>query len=390
MRAETLPSPTRSRVVALVSAAALILAGGQVGADAATAEDRGITAACDERTQQAAAEFADVESGLTHAGAIGCLVAYRVAQGKFVDGARIFEPGSHVTRQQMATFVAHTLDRLPAAQFELPVATGDLDVVDAASISVAHQANVERLHRAGIVAGYPDGTFRPGEPIDRAQMASFLARALQAAVGTELPRTEVFDDVEGPHRASIERLAAIGVVGGTTGSTYEPSAPTTRAQMATMIARSLDYLVTEGLMEPVAYARGTATASLAVVGVETERHEDFDRVTFTLDGDEGLAGWEVRQVDHPVAHGSGTEVDVDGATVLEVNLTGMALPPEHDEPAWDADRTVIDGDGVVEMVNQHVYEGRHQVFLGTTGPGSFSVDREADPQRVVVDVAHAG
>jgi hypothetical protein len=390
MRVDTLQHPRRSGIVALAVGALLALVVGQASVDAATgAEVRGIAAACDERAQQAA-EFVDVASDGAHAGAIGCLVAYRVAQGKLVDGDEVFEPGSQVTRQQMATFVAHALDRLPAAQFALPVATGELDVEDASSISAAHLHNVERLHRAGIVSGYSDDTFRPGEPIDRAQMASFLARALQAAVGTDLGRTDAFDDVEGAHRANIEKLAALGVVGGTTPTTYEPSAPTSRAQMATMIARSLDYLVTEDLMEPVAYARGTATASLAVTGVEVEEHDGFDRVTFVLEGDDGLAGWEARQVDDPVAHGSGEDVDVDGATVIEVHLTGMALPTEHDAADWDDDRTRLGGDGVVEIVNRHVYEGRHQVFLGVTGPGSFSVDREADPQRVVIDVTHDG
>ena len=37
---------------------------------------------------------------------------------------------------------------------------------------------IEALAASGITTGYPDGTFRPLEPVTRAQMATFLARAL--------------------------------------------------------------------------------------------------------------------------------------------------------------------------------------------------------------------
>jgi len=37
---------------------------------------------------------------------------------------------------------------------------------------------IEALAASGITSGFPDGTFRPTEPVTRAQMATFLARAL--------------------------------------------------------------------------------------------------------------------------------------------------------------------------------------------------------------------
>lgn len=37
---------------------------------------------------------------------------------------------------------------------------------------------IEALARSGITAGWPDGTFRPNEPVTRQAMAAFLARAL--------------------------------------------------------------------------------------------------------------------------------------------------------------------------------------------------------------------
>jgi len=37
---------------------------------------------------------------------------------------------------------------------------------------------MEALAASGITVGYSDGTFRPTNPVTRAQMATFLARAL--------------------------------------------------------------------------------------------------------------------------------------------------------------------------------------------------------------------
>lgn len=43
-------------------------------------------------------------------------------------------------------------------------------------------ADIEYLAETGITSGYPDGTFRPDEPVTRKQMAAFLRRALAGGV----------------------------------------------------------------------------------------------------------------------------------------------------------------------------------------------------------------
>src|SRR3546814_1431003 len=82
----------------------------------------------------------------------------------------------------------------------------------------------------------------PGMPVTRAQMASFIARLIEAA-GGELPEDppEAFDDDEGSvHEHSIDRLAAVGIVEGRSGRTFEPSAMVTRAQMASFLVRAYE------------------------------------------------------------------------------------------------------------------------------------------------------
>jgi hypothetical protein len=40
-----------------------------------------------------------------------------------------------------------------------------------------HEGAIGAVAREGVASGYPDGTYRPGAYVTRAQMASFLARA---------------------------------------------------------------------------------------------------------------------------------------------------------------------------------------------------------------------
>lgn len=378
----------RGATVAVTTALTLITAPAAASAQAG-AFDRGTDAACGDHIHDRA-PFADVASGAPHAGAIDCLAAYGIVEGRFADGRNVYRPGSDVTRQQMASFVARALDAVGDGGYALPVATDELGFGDAGSIDVVHRGNVERLHRAGIVAGYDDGTFHPGESIDRAQMASFLARAIEDVTGAALatPASSPFTDIAGTHRGNIEKLAAIGVVQGRTATAYVPSKSTTRAQMATMIARMLDYLATQGDFRPMAFASGTAANDLGLADVTTAAQDGSDRLTLNLTGDDGLVGWRVRYVDEAIEHGSGDRIDVAGSAILEVTLTGMAFPPDLAESTWAAGRLDVAGAGVTEVVDRGVYEGQQQLFIGTTGQHPFSVARHLGPQRVVIDVDH--
>ena len=141
----------------------------------------------------------------------------------------LYCPGDPVTRAQMASFLARALD------LEAPEQPEGFDDVDPAG---AHSANIEALNRAGITAGCSlvPLLYCPGDPVTRAQMASFLARALDL----EAPEQPVgFDDVDpaGAHSANIEALNRAGITAGCSlvPLLYCPGDPVTRAQMAAFI-----------------------------------------------------------------------------------------------------------------------------------------------------------
>ena len=41
---------------------------------------------------------------------------------------------------------------------------------------------IEQLYREGITSGYADGTYRPGNPVSRAEMAVFIIRASELPI----------------------------------------------------------------------------------------------------------------------------------------------------------------------------------------------------------------
>jgi PKD repeat protein len=96
---------------------------------------------------------------------------------------------------------------------------------------------------AGIVAGYPDGTYRPANPVSRDQMAVYIARALVGGddkVPTG-PATATFSDVPIDYWAFkyVEYAVTQNVVEGYPDGTYRPTIPVNRAQMAVFVARAI-------------------------------------------------------------------------------------------------------------------------------------------------------
>ena len=95
---------------------------------------------------------------------------------------------------------------------------------------------VSTLSNAGIINGYPDGTFRPNAPITRAEMAKVIA------MFAELNKdSEGFKDIAGHWAEAYIKLAAgNGWIAGYPDGTFRPNQDITRAETMTMINRVLE------------------------------------------------------------------------------------------------------------------------------------------------------
>ncbi len=100
-----------------------------------------------------------------------------------------------------------------------------------------HAANILQLAELGITGGCAAGLYCPEDPVTRAQMATFLVRALDLPAHDD----DTFDDDNGSvHEANIQALANAQITLGCGDRTYCPNDPVTRAQMATFLIRALD------------------------------------------------------------------------------------------------------------------------------------------------------
>ena len=121
--------------------------------------------------------------------------------------------------------------------------------------------------------------------------------------------------------------------------------------------------------------------------VRVGHHGSFDRITFAS-GVTGQAGWLVEYQDDPRSQGRGDPVEVAGDAVLRVALRGMAYPMDAPEEPYDGperlqpDQTTA----IVEVVQDVLYEGYQDFFIGLDAERAYRLERLTDPQRIVIDI----
>lgn len=192
-----------------------------------------------------AARFSDT-SGHWAESYIDALSSRGVING-FPDGS--FRPNQPVTRAQFATIVTQG--------FQLPAAVGSAQFRDVfpgywASTAIATSA------ANGLVSGFPDGTFRPEEPVTRTQTWVVLVNALgPSAIPAAQPAalsTRYQDASAVPSWATTQIASASQaglIVSYPDPSLLEPNRAATRAEVA---ASTYQAMVQRGLFGPIAQA----------------------------------------------------------------------------------------------------------------------------------------
>ena len=94
-------------------------------------------------------------------------------------------------------------------------------------------ASIKRMSEKGYAGGFPDGTFRPGANISRAEFAAIINKINGF---TEQEQTG-FRDLSSSHWAYAEIRAAVkaGYAGGFPDGTFKPNLPVTREQAAAIL-----------------------------------------------------------------------------------------------------------------------------------------------------------
>ena len=140
-------------------------------------------------------------------------------------------PTANVTRAEVATIFFRLMTDDARAKFD----SLDNNFSDVAKGKWYNRA-ISTLAKAGIIKGDPAGTYRPGDPITRAEMAAIIAR-----FGDFKEGGKTFSDISG-HWAQkyIELAASNGWINGNPDGTFKPNNKITRAETVAMINRVLD------------------------------------------------------------------------------------------------------------------------------------------------------
>jgi hypothetical protein len=308
-------------------------------------------AACGQDTPQAA--FPDRDAAAeTHRRNVDCVAARGVAQGS--DGA--YQPLETVTRAQMASFVARTLEA-GGHQLPPPQDQGFEDVHDS-----VHRDRIRQLAEAGIVRGRTADRYEPRGEVTRAQMASYLVRAASWAHDAEYqPRGEdaYFLDIEDSvHADNVRAGYELFLFEGTRPGEYEPGRAVRRDAMATFLTRSLD-LVHAGehqsshqtyLVAPQEPYQGLAPGSQAEFRVASRYSDVGDEVRQSLH----LALFPCAAVDtddlpatFADADGSGTADGIGATDTQLAHIDTVNGQPTDGQPKLV--RNAPPQDGVIEL-----------------------------------------
>lgn len=148
--------------------------------------------------------------------------------GGYPDGT--FKPNQSISRQHAAKFLAHAL-RLDTVNVKNP---GFKDVNNKNPYYGAIAALVE----AGIISGYADNTFKPGDNLTRTQMAKMLVLGFN--LKSQGAQANPFRDISTNNwnKSFVQVLYANNITTGTTATTFSPTSFVTRGQLASFIFRS--------------------------------------------------------------------------------------------------------------------------------------------------------
>ena len=166
---------------------------------------------------------------------------------------KLLNPTQAATRGEVAALVYQALvnnNQVSAVNSPYIVVAGDSGA-ETPPIAFADIQNhwakpfIEGLAAQGLVGGFSDGTFKPDERINRAQLAAFIVKAFNPAMKREAKR---FSDVSDSFWAQdvIQWAYRAGFVSGYPDNTFRPNDPVQKVQLIVSLVSGLGLLVTDG------------------------------------------------------------------------------------------------------------------------------------------------
>ena len=112
--------------------------------------------------------------------------------------------------------------------------------------------DINTLTTNNVIAGYPDRTFKPNMPISRAEMATMVVKGFNLN-DTYSSTTNLFSDVPEYHWANktISKAVSNGLMAGYPNNTFKPNQPITRAEAFSIMAKGVNCPMNECKAEEI-------------------------------------------------------------------------------------------------------------------------------------------
>ena len=148
-------------------------------------------------------------------------------------------PDGRITRAEVATILYRLMKDQVKARFDSKPTVNFSDV----SSGDWYYSAVQMCAKAGIVSGYPDGSFKPNQAVTRAEFFKMVAMLYSDALNTPITG-KIFNDING-HWAEkyINLLQKLGIVKGYPNGSVKPNANLTRGEAASIMNRVLGRIV---------------------------------------------------------------------------------------------------------------------------------------------------
>lgn len=106
------------------------------------------------------------------------------------------------------------------------------------------QTFIQELASRNIIKGFPDGSFRPNDPVTRAQFAALLSQAMNKQT---VRSSATFTDVSSTNWAAtaIQKAYTTGFMSGYSATTFRPNENISRVQILVSLANGLGYAPTK-------------------------------------------------------------------------------------------------------------------------------------------------
>ena len=151
----------------------------------------------------------------------GTTVTIRITEGVSVDDIQVIGKDGKTVELTKVDDLTYTF-KMPACDVNVTASAVDL--------------RLNTTDHFAYIQGYPDGSFQPGGSLTRAEAATIFYRLL---LDTSVAKDVTFSDVKSGswYEAAVKVLASKGVIAGYPDGTFKPSASVTRAEFCAMASR---------------------------------------------------------------------------------------------------------------------------------------------------------